>query len=684
MIFDNVNNPTTVHEYWPNGGDGAIICTTRDRDVADSLSAKQLRLDGFDDDQGSLLLLSQSGHNEPPSDMSRKIVRELGGLPLALRQMGSYIRQTRCTLSEFYNLLRERKNSRRLYSDALSASSLRYTETLATCCELSFARLSKSTRHLFNVLSFFQTDGVDETLFTGGCATMPRLSHLADPLEWNNAVRMLTKYHLLSRSPSPGDLAGGQLLAMHRVNKLHALHTLDSAADRSSWADALHDAVGLLHQAFPSRPADGSTMCKDWAACSKWLPHVLSMKEEFDFSWPSTPTPAPPSGRSPKPPRALCELLANCAYFMWERGVGKPMAFAQTALDVCDLALGADEADADPIRADVATIMGALKLPVFSTRRECLGLFQQALALRQRWVAAAAAASPSGAAGTNDLLQLANAYNNTGAAHLVLEEYDSARPLFQKALSIKLTLGDEASMPYSIGLSYYNLCRVEMGQGRMAEALENCRRAVELVERANGTDDFRSNQFRFSLANLLVACGDVDAGLRVHEATLAIRVQVMGSLNNDTGVSYYGLACVLERLGRFAEALYVVDPPSPPMHTGAAKMPAADALFFFFFFAERPSTAPSRLSKTMTTVMTDWPGASFASRSSSRPSSEKSRRKRPSKRLRGSWQRSWGFRLAPVDAPRTTIHWSHTTTSRTLHVLLNTNFPAECLFWRKL
>ncbi|KAK0725161.1 hypothetical protein B0H67DRAFT_658473 [Lasiosphaeris hirsuta] len=487
-----------VVKYWQTAnGSGAIAAETDLKKLvqaannwlsttADSLSTKQLRLEGFDDDQASSLLQSQIGLNEPSSDTSLKIVHELDGLPLALCQMCSYIRQTRCTLSEFYSLLCERMNSRRLYSDTMSASSLQYADTLASCCELSFNRLSKSYRHLLNVLAFFQTDGVDERVVTEGCAKISRLGHLADPLEWNNAVRILTKYDLVSRSANPGDLAGRQLIRMHRVVKLHALHTLDDASN--PWAEALEDAVGLLTQLFPRRPDDGGTMFKHWTACAKWLPHVLSIKEEFD------------------------------------RGIGNPMSFAQKALEVCDLVLDPD--DPDPIRADTATIIGALQLHVFSTCKECLAMFQKALDLRSKWLDVVP--KP----GKNDFLQLANAYNNTGAAHLVLEEHDNALPLFQKALDIKS------------GSATNNICRVEMGQKRISQALENCRRAVELVEKANGRDDFRSNQFRFTLADLLIACGDMKAGPRVHEDTLTIREKVMGSQNNDTGVSYYGLACV--------------------------------------------------------------------------------------------------------------------------------------------
>ncbi|KAK4445511.1 hypothetical protein QBC34DRAFT_472474 [Podospora aff. communis PSN243] len=529
LILDNVEDSATrdVLKFWPTSGKGAIILTTRDRDVADVFSSTILRLEGLNDDQGSSLLLSQAGLCEPPSDTSKKIANELGGLPLAICQMGSYARQTNCTLQQVHDLLRGRMSSGRLYSDKNSISGLQYADTIASCCELSFARLSERSRHLLSVLAFFQTDAIDERVITEGCVAVPRLRHLADPLEWNNAVRALIRYDLISRRIAPDGLEGEHLIGMHRVVKLHALHTLEgkhrlptpgTAATSQLWFGAFEDAVGLLSRVFPCRPQDGGTMCKNWPACAKWLPHVPSMKEELDLT----------RSYIISPPPALRGLLVD-------------------SLEMSDLSIPPH--NPDPIKADAATIIGALQLSAFTTRSKCLGMFQKALHWRCRWL------EPVSDPSRNDLLQLANAYNNTGAAHLAVDEFDDALSLFQMALDIKLSLGDERSNPYAIGLSYYNISRAEMGQGRVFQALEHCRRAVRLVECANGRDDYRSNQFRFTLAELLMSCGHLEAGLRAHEETLAVQERVMGRRNNDTGVSYYGVACAYERIGCFNDAL---------------------------------------------------------------------------------------------------------------------------------
>ena len=150
---------------------------------------------------------------------------------------------------------------------------------------------------------------------------------------------------------------------------------------------------------------------------------------------------------------------------------------------------------------------------------------------------------------------IANVYNNAGVGRLVLEEYPEAMALFQKSLDLKYTLGDETTIPYDIGVGLYNICRIQMGQGLIAEAKESAKKALDLVEAHNGPEDFRTNQFRFTYADLLVASGDVEDGLSLHEHTLDLRKRVMGDQNNDTGVSYYGLACLYQQLGRLEDAL---------------------------------------------------------------------------------------------------------------------------------
>ncbi|KAF5228606.1 hypothetical protein FAUST_10974 [Fusarium austroamericanum] len=530
LVFDNVDDVDTVLSYWPHSGKGTIIVTTRDRDIAYRLGELNIELEGLSEDEGANLL----GQIEPrmqSSQKAREVCDELGRMPLALCQMGSYIRQTQCNLDDFLRALRQ--HSDRLYSDQDSISSLQYSQTLATCCDLSIGLLSQQSMHLLGVLAFFQTDEVLETLITQGCSSVPRLEYLNDCLGWDNSIRTLAKHSLITRQSG----TAGQVIRMHRVIKRRVFHILDSKMPDGrviSFADAAH----LLSIAFPERPMDGSTMGKVWDECERWLPHVLSLRNEF--------------ARTQRPsdtvPREYIEVLCNCAYFMWERGSINAVDVATHALACTEELLGRDASD--HVYADILTVCAALKMQNFQLRRESADLFERALVVRERYMATA----PHPLA-HNNYRQLANSYNNTGVARLTLEQYSEALPLFNKSLEIKQTLGNEETIPYDFSISFYNICRVYMGHGWFYKALENAKKALELAEKSNGPNDFRVNQFRFTYADILVACEQVDQGLEIHKTTLAIRRAVMGNENNDTGVSLYGLSCVYQKMRQYENAL---------------------------------------------------------------------------------------------------------------------------------
>ncbi|KAL6881404.1 P-loop containing nucleoside triphosphate hydrolase protein [Trichoderma novae-zelandiae] len=532
LVFDNVNDATDIQEYLPTSGRGSVIVTTRDRDAADNLGqwTKTIELQGLQENEATTLL-RQIDPAIPEDDLTRKIVDELGSLPLAICQMGTYIRQTKCTLDQFYNLLQS--DTERLYSDTASIKTLSYSMTLARCCDMSIELLPKADIYLLGVIALFQTDEVPEELITRGCRGISRIEHLADPCNWNDAIRTLTRHSVVTASQD----GSRRNLRMHRVVKRRAIYFL--AAEPFSRAEAFRDAATLLNGMFPRRPPDGGTMTQQWVECELWLPHVLSLRDS------SISSKQPQEGW----PREYAEILCNCAWYMWERGAAHAFEFATHAADVCETAVQED----DTLLSDIYTIVGALRLVRFQLKRECLEAFQKALDIRERYMAKIA--HPT----LDDRRMIAGGYNNAGVGRLVLEEYSEAMRLIQKSLELKYALGDETTVPYDIGIGIYNICRIQMGQGLILEARENAKKALDLVELKNGPEDFRTNQFRFTYAELLIASGEVEEGLYIHEYTMEIRKRVMGDENNDTGVSYYGLGCLYQQLGRLEDALASIE-----------------------------------------------------------------------------------------------------------------------------
>ncbi|EPE03632.1 pfs domain-containing protein [Ophiostoma piceae UAMH 11346] len=573
LVFDNVDVASYIQEYLPKVGHGSIIVTTRDHDTADALGQfNKIEVEGMEGADASRLLHQMiphvvgndtEGENQKDADpIIGDILEELGGLPLFICQMGSYIRQTKCTPSQFNDILQS--HSDRLYSDKASVATLPYSKTLARCCNMSIDLLSDGDRYLFSILALFQTAEIQEELITIGCRSISRLQHLADEYDWNNAVRNLAKNSLIKVSQGSGGRVKATLncrtssgtpktnsrnLHMHRVMKRHALNLL--SADATVLGFALADAAHLLNIMFPRRPEGCDTMGKMWTQCELWLPHVLSLKDVFM----STNN----ESRQSKIPRAYAEILCNCSWYMWERGMKNSLEFAVDALDICCEALSYDDrnheynGEGDTLLSDMYTMVGALRMPTFQLRHESLHAFQEALRILQSIAQARTARGESLTFAENQLL--ANAYNNAGAGNMIVSDWEEARRMFEQAEALKNELGDETKMPYDFALARYNRCRLAMEQGIIDEALIHGCRAAELITSSMGPEDYRTLEFRFTYADLLVAVGDIEAGLQLHKDILDIRLRVVGRQNSDTAVSYYGLSCVYQKLKQPSAAL---------------------------------------------------------------------------------------------------------------------------------
>ena len=570
LVFDNVDVASFIRDYLPKVGHGSIIVTTRDHDTADALGQfNKIEVEGMDGADASRLLHqiipdvvgedAIRGSKQDADPIIGSILEELEGLPLFICQMGSYIRQTKCTPSQFNDIMQKRSD--RLYSDKASVATLGYSKTLAGCCNMSIDLLSEGDRYLFGILALFQTDEIQEELITTGCRSISRLQHLDDEYEWYNAVRNLSNHSLIKVSQSSGGRVeasrgtpktNSRNLRMHRVLKRHALNLL--SADASALGRALGDAADLLNTMFPRRPEGCDTMGKMWTQCELWLPHVLSLKDVFM----STNN----ESRQSSIPRAYAKILCNCSWYMWERGMKNSLEFAVDALDICCEALGYDatnhdnhdnQSEGDTLLSDMYTMVGALRMPTFQLRHESLHAFQEALHILQSIARARTARGETLTFEENQLL--ANAYNNAGAGNMIVSDWEEARRMFEQAEALKSELGDETKMPYDFALARYNRCRLNMEQGVMDEALKHGLRAAELITSSKGPEDYRTLEFRFTYADLLVAVGDVETGLQLHKDILDIRLRIVGRQNSDTAVSYYGLSCVYQKLQRPSDAL---------------------------------------------------------------------------------------------------------------------------------
>lgn len=144
-----------------------MLLTTRDFTVATSLVTKHVLVEPPNDDDGSVMLLTALGIEEPTThdkETATTISKTFGGLPLALTQVGGFLKQRRMSLQEFLPLY-ERHWAK---IDARKVSGSDYEHTLSTVWTVSFDKLSTDAVHLLNLLSFANPDGISEEILLLG------------------------------------------------------------------------------------------------------------------------------------------------------------------------------------------------------------------------------------------------------------------------------------------------------------------------------------------------------------------------------------------------------------------------------------------------------------------------------------------------------------------------------------
>lgn len=216
------------------------------------------------------------------SDVDQKVASELvkamGGLPLALDQVGAYIEETRCGLSSYLNLYEKQR-------DALLKRRGRWShehpEAVATTWFLNFEQvehLNPRAAELLRFFAFLAPDAIPEELIKEGAGKLsPKLRSLAtNGVLLHEAIGMLLRYSLVQRHTDT------QVIRIHRLVQAVLKASLTNEK-RRRWADYT---VRAVSQAFPGVEVD------TWPQCERLLPHALAcavLIEEHDFAFPEAP-----------------------------------------------------------------------------------------------------------------------------------------------------------------------------------------------------------------------------------------------------------------------------------------------------------------------------------------------------------------------------------------------------------
>ncbi|MFI9611252.1 FxSxx-COOH system tetratricopeptide repeat protein [Streptomyces sp. NPDC052023] len=259
LIFDNADNPEQVRHYFPPGGNGTILVTSRNRRWGQV--GGSLEVDVFTREE-SKELLRRSG---PPlrEEEADALAEALGDLPLALEQAAAWRAETGMPASEYLRLF---ENKRMELLEVAPPPD--YQLPVAAAWNVSLDHLetrSPSALRLLQLCSYFAPDPISRSIFSGlgNSSIFPELdAALNDPMRLARAIREVNRYSLARIDHRTNSIE------MHRLVQL-VLNNRMNPEEQSRMRNGAHTLLAAADPKTPTAPAS-------WPRYAELYSHVIA------------------------------------------------------------------------------------------------------------------------------------------------------------------------------------------------------------------------------------------------------------------------------------------------------------------------------------------------------------------------------------------------------------------------
>ncbi|MEU9347047.1 FxSxx-COOH system tetratricopeptide repeat protein [Streptomyces sp. NPDC048278] len=269
LVFDNAENVEAVRPYFPTGGTGKILITSRNQEW--DRVARTLSVDVFTREESKALLRRRARDlSDADADL---LAEELGDLPLAIEQAAAWQAVTGMAVDEYLGLIREKIAELMLEL----VPSPDYPMSVAAAWDVSLRQLEQrnpAALQLLQVCSFFAPEPISRSLFNNSRSTIaPELDEaLRHPIRLGRAIREINVYAL------------ARIEHRHDTIQLHRLvqAVLVNRMSPQQQAEMRHGAHLLLADANPNSPGSREL----WPRYQQLLPHIaVSRAVECDSPW---------------------------------------------------------------------------------------------------------------------------------------------------------------------------------------------------------------------------------------------------------------------------------------------------------------------------------------------------------------------------------------------------------------
>ncbi|ELR03921.1 hypothetical protein GMDG_06452 [Pseudogymnoascus destructans 20631-21] len=470
----------------------------------------------FDDITGSNVLLRLVGLDSNLSsnqEKAREITQALGGLPLALNQIGGFITQRKCPLQEFLALYE--RNAAKI--DSRKTGFNEYEHTLSTVWEMSFSKLSGDSCTLLNVLAFLEPDAIDEAILVEG-SKLPNwdeeFDFLSDEMDLGDAEAALLQAALIDKSTDDA------VLSIHRLVQAAVTRRL-TKGDQSKYFDA---AVRIVTCGFPNTwREDVGHQFKTWAKCEKYLPHVNQLVNQ-----------AKRYNIYSLTAQLYGELLLQCSWYLYER------EWYNVARDFISTALETFEDKTTLAFASAVDLSGLIDLDM-NNPSSALIPFNTALEIRQKLALTIRLRADT---------RIDNTYSNMSSLLLRMGKPDEAEDIMRKCPALK-DFTDESFI--NTGNTRYVgnmvlLSRIRLAQGSLDDAMRLASKALTFRQKLHG-NRLKTCDSLYDVADMLVRQGCVSSAIELLKQLVAIS-ETLTEAEGQLARASYKLSVLYDENGR--------------------------------------------------------------------------------------------------------------------------------------
>ncbi|KAF4828998.1 Transcription activator GutR [Colletotrichum tropicale] len=549
LIFDNVVAWTDISPYVAKALTsikGSVLITTREDPLQSAptwLYQHRFELGPLSTEHGREFLLTSVHPRLRKEDLDQdedyplaeKTVEILEGLPLAISMVVGYVKESRCTLSDFLEMWEEKELRSKKPNKINTIETYNVNNTVDSLWDIGIREVPNNSRKLLNILAFLNPDRIPKGLLVDMHEEdYLDLLHASESLSYNRMITKLKSRRLINIREEPNKETE---YSIHRLLKYKIMLDMDDY----SIADAFRSTFRLIRKKFPAANPQQVPNPTTWSTCQEYMPHIDSFHQVF------TRERSRIQGLSAVQPLELVELFYDAGFYIWARRgtLYDGLNLLETAISILDEIKHNRDSK---LRADINSILGVLLLEMGCEQR-----VQGTKHLDEVRRIRAVIYEQNPTDHDTDVLRM-NAISDYTLCLMNYHEFDEAGILMVECFERYKLWGPVSKNPFENSKYYGNHSIVLMFQGKIDEAIQSVETCLDLTERFSGKGA-QWYRRKFLLASIYLQAGELQNALNLHLEVLKARLELDGKHDANFILSLYAVGAMYDHLDNVEEAI---------------------------------------------------------------------------------------------------------------------------------